>query len=476
MVDEPSVEESIEILKGIRNYYEDFHQVRISDPVIEAAVKLSDRYIHDRYLPDKAIDVIDEAGSRVNLLNHGIAELESLKLELKRVQEAKELAALHDDYRKAADYKVEECRLQDKVNQLSGTCGTADVTVEDIAFVIESWTKIPVRTITEAEAQKLMVLEERLHKRVVGQHKAIESLSRAIRRNRSDFRKKRKPNSFIFVGPTGVGKTELARAVAQELFGHEDAMIRLDMSEYMEKHTVSKLIGAPPGYVGFDQGGQLTEKVRRRPYSVILLDEIEKAHPDVYNMLLQIMEDGRLTDSQGRTVGFENTILIMTSNAGTSNRSFGIGFNNENQAALEKQVMDAVKETFRPEFLNRVDEVIVFEVLTKEQLNTIVDLMLNEVQGNTAEKGIGITVSQAARDALVEKGYSPKFGARPLRKKIQQHIEDELAERYLRGHLKSGSSVYIDYADDKFGFTIQAPPEQISSQGSAFTIQNRPIE
>ncbi|MBP7174791.1 MAG: ATP-dependent Clp protease ATP-binding subunit [Thermoclostridium sp.] len=472
IVDEPSAEESIEILKGIRNYYEDYHQVRISDQVIEAAVKLSARYIHDRYLPDKAIDVIDEAGSRVNLQNQGMAELEALKLELKKVQEAKEQAAQHDDYQKAADYKVEECRLQDRVNQLSQTCGTADVTIEDIAFVIESWTKIPVRTITEAEAQKLMVLEDRLHKRVVGQHKAIESLSRAIRRNRSDFRKKRKPNSFIFVGPTGVGKTELARAVAQELFGHEDAMIRLDMSEYMEKHTVSKLIGAPPGYIGFDQGGQLTEKVRRRPYSVILMDEIEKAHPDVYNMLLQIMEDGRLTDSHGRTVGFENTILIMTSNAGTSNRSFGIGFNNENQAALEKQVMDAVKETFRPEFLNRVDEVIVFDVLTKDQLNDIIDLMLQEVQSNTAEKGIAFTVSPAAREALVEKGYSPKFGARPLRKKIQQYIEDELAERFLRGELKSGSTVHIDYAADQFSFLVQAEPDVLPAHGPSLVRKN----
>ncbi|NLN64743.1 MAG: ATP-dependent Clp protease ATP-binding subunit [Clostridiaceae bacterium] len=461
MVDEPSVAESIEILKGIRNYYEDYHQVRISDDVIEAAVKLSDRYIHDRFLPDKAIDVIDEAGSRVNLLNQGMAELEALKLELKKVQEAKELSALQDDYRKAADYKMEECRLQEKVNQLSQTCGINDVTTEDIAFVIESWTKVPVRRITEAEAQKLMALEERLHNRVVGQNRAIESLSRAIRRNRSDFRKKRKPNSFIFVGPTGVGKTELARAVAQELFGHEDAMIRLDMSEYMEKHTVSKLIGAPPGYVGFDQGGQLTEKVRRRPYAVILLDEIEKAHPDVFNMLLQIMEDGRLTDSQGRTVGFENTIIIMTSNAGTSNRSFGIGFNNENHTVLEKQVLDAVKETFRPEFLNRVDEVIVFEVLTKNQLNSIVELMLDEVRLNTADKGIQITVSQAAKDLLVEKGYSPKFGARPLRKKIQHYIEDELAERYLRGELTNGCLIHVDEDDGKFVFTIEGPPIQL---------------
>ena len=269
-----------------------------------------------------------------------------------------------------------------------------------------------------------------------------------------------------------MGKTELARAVAQELFGNEDAMIRLDMSEYMEKHTVSKLIGAPPGYIGFDQGGQLTEKVRRRPYSVILMDEIEKAHPDVYNMLLQIMEDGRLTDSHGRTVGVENTILIMTTNAGTSNRSFGIGFNNENQAALEKQVMDAVKETFRPEFLNRVDEVIVFDVLTKEQLNEIVDLMLKEVALTTTEKGVGFTVRAAAREAQVEKGYSPKFGARPLRKKIQQYIEDELAERYLRGELKSGSTVQIDYVDDQFSFLVQAAPEMLPAPGPSLVRKN----
>lgn len=456
LVDEPTVAESIEILKGIKNYYEDYHHVRISDEVIEYAVKLSDRYINDRFLPDKAIDVIDEAGSRVNLMNQGLVELEALKLELQKVQEAKEQAALHDDYQKAADYKVEECRLQEKINELSAKYGTLDVTVDDVASVIESWTKIPVSRISEAEAQKLISLEERLHKRVVGQNRAVESVSKAIRRNRSDFRRKRKPTSFIFVGPTGVGKTELARAVAEELFGSEDAMIRLDMSEYMEKHTVSKLIGAPPGYIGFDQGGQLTEKVRRKPYSVILLDEIEKAHPDVFNMLLQIMDDGRLTDGQGRTVSFENTIIIMTSNAGTSNRAYSIGYNNENGDVMEKQIIEAVKNTFRPEFLNRVDEVIVFEELTKEQLNMIVNMMIEEVRKNAMDKGIDVTVSQRAKDALVEKGYSPKYGARPLRKKIQQYIEDELAEKYLKREISRGSAVSVDYDGEKFVFTVSS--------------------
>jgi ATP-dependent Clp protease ATP-binding subunit ClpE len=455
MVDEPTIDESIEILKGIKNYYEDYHQVRIPDEVIEAAVKLSARYIHDRFLPDKAIDVIDEAGSKVNLMNQGLLELESLKQELKKVQEAKEMAALNDDYKKAADYKMEECRLIQKVNELSAKYGTMDVTVQDIAHVIESWTKIPVGRITEEEAKKLMSLERRLHLRVVGQDKAVESLSRAIRRNRSDFRKKLKPSSFIFVGPTGVGKTELARALAEELFGSVDAMVRLDMSEYMEKHTVSKLIGAPPGYIGYDQGGQLTEKVRRKPYSVILLDEIEKAHPDVFNMLLQIMEDGRLTDSQGRTVGFENTIIIMTSNAGTSNRGYGIGFNHDVKISIEKHVMDAVKETFRPEFLNRVDEIIVFEPLTKEQLGSIVDMMLDEVRQNTLDKGIDISFDQKAKDALVVKGYSEKYGARPLRKEIQRYIEDELAERFLMGELKTGCSVYVDYDGEDFTFSVE---------------------
>jgi len=454
MVNEPTIEESIEILMGLRPYYEDFHQVRYSDEVIENAVKLSSRYISDRFLPDKAIDVIDEAGSRVNLKNVNSIELEKCKNQLKKVQELKEKAAIMDDYKKAADYKVEECRLLEKIKELEKDLGNLDVTVDDIAHVVESWTGIPVQRISETEASKLLKLEERLHKRVVGQDKAVSALARAIRRTRSDFVKKKRPPSFIFVGPTGVGKTELAKVLTYELFGSEDAMIRLDMSEYMEKHTVSKLIGAPPGYIGYDQGGQLTDKVRRKPYSVLLLDEIEKAHPDVFNMLLQIMEDGRLTDSTGRTVSFENTILIMTSNAGTSLKSNGIGFNNDGYEALEKKVNNAMREIFRPEFLNRVDEIIVFEPLTRSQLAQILDIMLDKITQDVKEKGMSISFDDRAKEFLIEKGYDEKYGARPLRKTIQRHIEDELSELYLAGKIREGSSIQVSVEDGKITMLV----------------------
>ncbi|MCY6369583.1 ATP-dependent Clp protease ATP-binding subunit [Clostridium ganghwense] len=449
LVEEPTAEETIEILKGIRNYYEEYHKVKISDEVIEEAVNLSERYITDRYLPDKAIDVIDEAGSRANLKNQGLIELESLREELEKLQDDKQAASDSKNYEKAAEYKVQECQIEGKIKEIEKKCNEVQITTQDIAFVIEAWTKIPVQKITEKEAQKLLNLEEKLHKRIIGQHEAIVSLSRTIRRNRSGFRKKRKPSSFIFIGPTGVGKTELVKTVACELFGSEDAMIRVDMSEYMEKHTVSKLIGAPPGYVGYDQGGQLTEKVRRKPYSVILLDEIEKAHPDVFNMLLQILEDGRLTDSQGRTTFFENTVIIMTSNAGTHFKSNGIGFAKAEYNILENRVKDALKEIFRPEFLNRVDETIIFTELNKEELRQIIDLMIKEVVDEAQEKRINLEISNEVKDFILEKGYDKKYGARPLRRTIQKYIEDEIAEQYLQNKFREGSQINVKLKDGK---------------------------
>jgi ATP-dependent Clp protease ATP-binding subunit ClpA len=447
IVDEPTVEDTIEILKGIRHYYEDYHKVNISDEVIKSATILSERYISDRFLPDKAIDVIDEASSRANLKNKGLVELKALGEEYITLDEKIKAAAEVNNYEKAAQYKVEEYRLQDKIAKLEKETSDIHLTVEDIAYVIEAWTKIPVKSITEEEAEKLLQLEDRLHNRVIGQHEAIVSLSRAIRRNRLGFRKKRKPASFIFVGPTGVGKTELAKALAAELFGSEEALIRIDMTEYMEKHTVSKLIGAPPGYVGYDEGGQLTEKVRRKPYSVILMDEIEKAHPDVFNMLLQILEDGRLTDSQGRTVYFENTVIIMTSNAGTNFKGNNIGFAQANYNALESKVREALKEFFRPEFLNRVDETVVFKPLTKDELIKIIDLMLKEVKEEVKERNITLEVSEEVKDFILKEGYDEKYGARPLRRAIQKYVEDEISEAYLHKRFHEGSHINIALKD-----------------------------
>ncbi len=450
LVEEPSPEETKDILKGIKHYYELYHRVIISDEVVEAAVNLSERYISDRFLPDKAIDVIDEAGSRANLKNEGLVQLEELKAELKVVQEEKESAVSADsieDYQKAADLKVRECRLLTEIQRFEEKNKATEITIEDVAHVIEAWTKIPVQRITEVEAKKLLNLEDRIHRRIIGQAKAVSVVSKAIRRSRAGFKKKKRPASFIFVGPTGVGKTELVKALACELFESEEALVRLDMSEYMEKHTVSKLIGSPPGYIGYDDGGQLTEKIRRKPYSVILLDEIEKAHPDVFNMLLQILEDGRLTDSHGRVVSFENTIIIMTSNAGTNMKANGIGFGNEGYGALENRVKNVMKEIFRPEFLNRIDEIVIFTELDREELKKIINLMVEEVSEEVRGKGFELIVTDEAKEFILERGYDAKFGARPLRRTIQKYIEDELSEAYLRGLFTPGDEIVVDALD-----------------------------
>lgn len=455
VVDEPSVEDSIEILKGIKDYYEAFHKVAIDDEVIEAAVKLSSRYITDRFLPDKAIDVIDEAGSRANLKNHGLVEVKALEEEADRLETQRAEATADGEYEKAADLRVELLRLNERIDALEKSSSHVSLTVEDVAYVIEAWTKIPVKSITEEEAEKLIELENRLHRRVIGQHAAVEVIAKAVRRNRSGFRKKRKPASFIFVGPTGVGKTELAKSLAEELFGTEDAMIRMDMSEFMEKHTVSKLIGAPPGYVGYEQGGQLTEKVRRKPYSVILLDEIEKAHADVFNILLQILEDGRLTDGQGRTVFFENTVIIMTSNIGTQMKSTVMGFGAEQEKKVENSVREMLKEHFRPEFLNRIDDIIVFKALAKEELREIVDLQLKEVTSEVKEKKMSLEIDDEVKALLVKEGFDEKYGARPLRRTIQRMIEDEIAELYIRKLIQEGNLLKAVIEENKVKIKVE---------------------
>ncbi len=447
IVDEPSIEESIEILKGIKDYYENYHKVRISDEIIKSAVILSERYVTERFLPDKAIDIIDEAGSRVNLKNTQLVELAVLKDELKNIQNEKESAVSADsieDYQKAADLKTAECKLITQINEIEKITQENYLTVEDIAYVIESWTKIPVQNITERESKKLLHLEERLHKRIISQDEAISSVSTAIRRNRAGLKKKKRPVSFVFVGPTGVGKTELVKVLAKELFDSEEAIIRLDMSEYMEKHSVSKIIGSPPGYVGYDDAGQLTEKVRRRPYSIILLDEIEKAHGDIFNLLLQILDDGRITDSHGKVVSFENTIIIMTSNAGSDIKSANYGFLNDDHHDSSSKAQDALKQIFRPEFLNRIDDIITFKHLNKGELLQIVELMIKELADEIKEKNIGIDVSMQAKEMILEKGYDIKYGARPLRRVIQRLIENPIAEGFIRGEYKSGDKIKVD--------------------------------
>jgi ATP-dependent Clp protease ATP-binding subunit ClpC len=469
MVDEPSVEETIEILYGLRDRYEQHHQLKISDLALEAAAKLSDRYISDRFLPDKAIDLIDEAGSRVRILNSKVpSSAKSLKKELRQVLKDKVDAIGLQEFSKAGEMRAQEMRIQAEIRALiqgePSNVSDADdvdyapvVNQEDIAHIVASWTGIPVNKLTESESAKLLQMEDILHQRLIGQEEAVKAISRAIRRARVGISNPNRPiASFIFSGPTGVGKTELAKSLAAYFFGSESAMIRLDMSEYMERHTVSKLIGSPPGYVGFNEGGQLTEAVRRSPYTVVLFDEIEKAHPDVFNLLLQILEDGRLTDTKGRTVDFRNTLLIMTSNIGSKvieKGGSGLGFDwSENQADagyrfISSLVNEELKAYFRPEFLNRLDEIIVFRQLTKNEVKQISSILLNEVFSRLKEQGITLEVTERFKDRLVEEGYDPSYGARPLRRAITRLLEDCLAEEILSGRLQEADVVVVDIDD-----------------------------
>ena len=459
IVEEPSVEDAILILQGIKQYYEDYHHVRISNDIIRQIVNMSEKYIHDRFLPDKAIDILDEACSKINLNDKDLYDLEVLNNQLKEVQAKKEEAAQADsteDYQKAAELKTQECALLEQIDNLKKRMQPKDLTTQDIANVIESWTKIPVNKITEEETKKLLNLEDNLHKRIIGQNEAVEAVSRAIRRNRVGLKSTKRPPSFIFVGPTGVGKTELAKALAYEMFGSEKSIIRFDMSEYMESNSTAKLIGAPPGYVGYDDAGQLTERVKRNPYSIILLDEIEKAHNDVFNILLQVLDDGRLTDAQGNTVSFENTIIIMTSNAGSNLNTNSIGFGGTSEAS-KNRMLGALKDLFRPEFLNRIDEIVAFDSLTNEQLLQIVDLMVSDTQKVLNDRNIGLILTDEAKKYVLTKGTDLKYGARPLRRAIQRYVEDELSDMILKSELTNGKKVLVEYdkEQDKLVFNIQ---------------------
>lgn len=463
-VDEPSVEETILIINGLRDRYEAHHRVKITDEAVEAAAKLSDRYISDRFLPDKAIDLIDEAGSKVRLRSFTVPpNLKELEEKLESVRSEKNAAVSSQEFEKAAALRDSEQKLKEELENTKKVWKEqqgkeeSKVTVDDIATVVAMWTGIPVNKIQQEESAKLLNLEEELHKRVVGQGEAVEAISRAIRRARAGLKDPKRPiGSFIFLGPTGVGKTELARALAEVMFGDEDAMIRIDMSEYMEKHSTSRLVGAPPGYVGFDEGGQLTEKVRRKPYSVVLLDEIEKAHPDVFNILLQVLDDGRLTDSKGRVVDFRNTVVIMTSNVGADtlkyqkNVGFAVGDTDTKYKDMKSTMLEELKKAFRPEFLNRIDEMIVFHSLDKGELKQIVSLMANTLTKRLKEQDIELELTDAALEKIAKEGYDPQYGARPIRRALQKHVEDRLSEELLKGTVLTGQVVVFDYVNDEF--------------------------
>ncbi len=494
MVGEPSIDDTIEILKGLRERYEQHHRLKITDEALNAAAHLGDRYISDRFLPDKAIDLIDEAGSRVRLINSKLPpEAKQIDKELREIQKQKEESVREQNFDQAGQLREKEIELSSKIkellenkkeNQSESNVSKDDnpsevslnvdqnpvVSEEDVAHIVASWTGVPVQKLTETESVKLLNMEDTLHKRLIGQDEAVKAVSRAIRRARVGLKNPNRPiASFIFSGPTGVGKTELTKALASYFFGSEDAMIRLDMSEFMERHTVSKLIGSPPGYVGFNEGGQLTEAVRRRPYTVVLFDEVEKAHPDVFNLLLQLLEEGRLTDSKGRTVDFKNTLLIMTSNIGSKvieKGGGGLGFEFSGESVEDSQynrikslVNEELKQYFRPEFLNRLDEIIVFRQLTKDEVKDIAEIMLKEVFSRINEKGIKLTVTDAFKERLVEEGYNPSYGARPLRRAVMRLLEDSLAEEVLSGRIKDGDLALVDVDENK-KVTVKISPEE----------------
>ncbi|MFA5374312.1 MAG: AAA family ATPase [Dehalococcoidia bacterium] len=463
-IDEPSEEVTIEMLRALRPRYESHHKIKITDSALEAAAKLSNRYIADRHLPDKAVDLIDEAAAKIRIeAGSPPADIKALEKKVHQLTDEEEAASQRNDYENAAKLKAERIRIENEYNTarnkwLKEKKIDTVVDEEDIAELVSKWTGIPVSRMLEQEIDKLLHMEERLHERIIGQDDAIRVVSESIRRARAGLKDPKRPiGSFIFLGPTGVGKTELARALAEFLFDDEDAMVRLDMSEYMEKHTTSRLIGAPPGYIGYEEAGQLTEAIRRRPYKVVLLDEIEKAHPNVFNILLQILEDGRLTDGHGRTVDFKNTVVIMTSNLGTEEfQHQSLGFSKETKNDMERRrgaVEDALKRTFRPEFLNRLDEIVIFQPLTEEQIRLIVDLVMKDIQKRLAERKITVELTKKAKDKVAKEGFDPAFGARPLRRTMQRLIENPLSTKILKGEFKEGDHVIVDLGPEGFSFS-----------------------